>query len=48
MGNLASMEGKADVITAILNKISDATGWVVKPSTPQRIAIDTYISEIQF
>lgn len=47
MGNLASMEGKADVITAILNKISDATGWVVNHSTPQRIAIDTYISEIQ-
>ena len=47
MESLVSMEGKANVITAILNKISDATGWVVNHSTPQQVAIDTCISEIQ-
>lgn len=47
MDNLISFDGAADVINNLINKVSDAVGWVATHSTPQRESINTYIQEIQ-
>lgn len=47
MDSLVSFDGAADVINNLINKISDATGWIATHSTPRREAINTYIQEIQ-
>ena len=47
MGSLISFDGFADVANNLIDKISDAVGWVVTHDTPWKIAIDTYIKDIQ-
>lgn len=47
MDSLVSFDGAADIINNLINKISDATGWIATHSTPRREAINTYIQEIQ-
>lgn len=47
MDSLLSFDGAADVLNNLINKISDAVGWVTTHSTPQREAVNTYIQEIQ-
>lgn len=42
-----SFDGLAAVANNVLDKLSDAVGWVVNHDTPHRIATNTYIREIQ-
>ena len=42
-----SFDGLAEVANNVLNKLSDAVGWVANHDTPRRIATSTYIQEIQ-
>lgn len=44
---LISFDKLADVANKLIDKISEATGWVVSHDTPRRIAITNYIQEIQ-
>ena len=47
MKSLISFEGSADVANNLIDKISNAVGWVVTHDTAKKIAIDTYIKDIQ-
>ncbi|MBO5136188.1 MAG: DUF2806 domain-containing protein [Clostridia bacterium] len=47
MKSLISFEGFADVANNLIDKISNAVGWVVTHDTAKKIAIDTYIKDIQ-
>lgn len=47
MKSLISFDGFADVANNLIDKISDAVGWVVTHDTAKKIAIDTYIKDIQ-
>lgn len=47
MQNLISFDGLADVANNLINKISSAVGWIATHNTPNRVAIETYISDIQ-
>lgn len=47
MENLVNFDSFADVANNVINKISAATSWVATRETPQKIAINTYIEEIQ-
>ncbi len=47
MDSLINMDGLADVVNNLIDKISNAVGWVATHDTPRRLAIDTYIQEIQ-
>ena len=47
MDSLVSFDGAADVINNLVNKLSNALGWVATHSAPQREAVSTYIQEIQ-
>ena len=42
-----SFDGLAEVANNVLNKLSDAIGWVANHDTPSRIATNTYIQDIQ-
>lgn len=42
-----SFDGLAEVANNVLNKLSDAVGWMVNHDTTKRIATSTYIQEIQ-
>jgi hypothetical protein len=42
-----SFDGLAEVANNVLNKLSDAVGWIVNHDTPNKIATSTYIQEIQ-
>lgn len=47
MDSLFSADGLAELGNNILNKLSDAVGWVVTHDTPNRIALQTFIHDIQ-
>lgn len=54
MGTLTDLLGTGEaatalggVITALLDKLSHAVGWYANHDTPNRVAINTYIAEIQ-
>lgn len=47
MKSLISFDGFADVANNLIDKISNAVGWVVTHDTAKKIAIDTYIKDIQ-
>lgn len=47
MDSLINMDGLADVVNNLIDKISNAVGWVATHDTPNRLAINTYIQEIQ-
>lgn len=54
MGTLTDLLGTGEaatalggVITALLDKLSHAVGWCANHDTPNRVAINTYIAEIQ-
>lgn len=47
MQNLISFDGLADVANNLINKLSSAIGWIATHNTPNRFAIETYISDIQ-
>ena len=47
MENLIDMEGLANVLNNLIDKVSAAVGWVATHDTPNRVAVETYIQEIQ-
>ena len=47
MKSLISFDGFSDVANNLIDKISNAVGWVVSHDTPKKIAVDTYIKDIQ-
>ena len=47
MCSLINMDGLADVVNNLIDKISNAVGWTATHDTPKRLAINTYIQEIQ-
>lgn len=47
MDSLISFDGAADVMNNLINKLSDAIGWIATHDTPNRVAIDTYIQDIK-
>ena len=47
MQNLISFDGLADVTNNLINKLSSAVGWIATHDTPNRVAIETYINDIQ-
>lgn len=47
MESLINMDGLSDVINNLIDKVSTAVGWVATHDTPSRIAVNTYIQEIQ-
>ena len=42
-----SFDGAADVMNNLINKLSNAVGWVAIHDTPNRIAVENYIRDIQ-
>lgn len=47
MNSLISFEGFSDVVNNLIDKLSNAVGWVATHETPTKIAIDTYIKDVQ-
>lgn len=47
MEKLISFDGAADVMNNLINKLSNAVGWVATHDTPNRIAVENYIRDIQ-
>lgn len=47
MESLINMDGFADVANNLIDKVSAAVGWVANHQTPSKIAVNTYIQEIQ-
>ena len=47
MDSLISFDGLAKVANNLIDKISNAVGWIATHDTPNRIAVDTYIKDIQ-
>lgn len=47
MESLINMNGFADVLNNLIDKMSNAVGWVATHETPGKIAVNTYIQEIQ-
>lgn len=47
MNSLISFDGFSDVVNNLIDKISNAVGWVLSHDTPKKIAVDTYIKDIQ-
>ena len=47
MGSLLNMDGLSEVCNNLINKISTAIGWVATHETYSKIAVNTYIKEIQ-
>lgn len=47
MESLISFDGASDVMNNLINKLSDGIGWIATHDTPMRIAVDTYIQDIQ-
>lgn len=45
--SLISLDGLSELGQSLLDKISNAIGWVATKNTPRRIAIQTYIEEIK-
>lgn len=47
MDSLISFDGISDVANSFLDKLSTAASWVATRETPNKVAINTYIEEIQ-
>jgi len=47
MESLISFDGASEVMNNLINKLSDGIGWIATHDTPMRIAVDTYIQDIQ-
>ena len=47
MDSLISLDGLAKVANNLIDKLSNAVGWIATHDTPNRIAVDTYIKDIQ-
>lgn len=47
MESLINIDGFADVANNLIDKVSAAVGWVANHQTPSKIAVNTYIQEIQ-
>ena len=45
--SIFDMEGLSDVANNLIDKLANGAGWIVNRDTPQKIAINTYIEEIQ-
>lgn len=47
MNSLVNFDGLGEVITNLTNKLADGIGWIANRESAQKIAIDTYIKDIQ-
>lgn len=47
MESLINMDGLSNVLNNLIDKVSTAVGWVATHDTPNRVAVSTYIQEIQ-
>lgn len=47
MSGLINFDGLAEVAVNFTNKLADGIGWIANRETPQKIAVNTYIKEIQ-
>ncbi|MCD8188725.1 MAG: DUF2806 domain-containing protein [Clostridiales bacterium] len=47
MDSLISLDGLSDVANNLIDKLASAAGWLVNRKTPKKIALDTYIKDIQ-
>lgn len=47
MDSLVNFDGLGDVIVNLTNKLADGVGWIANKDTPKKLAINTYIKEIQ-
>lgn len=47
MESLINFDGLGEIIINLTNKLADAVGWIANRETPNKIAINTYIQEIQ-
>ncbi len=47
MENLVNMDGLSNVLNNLIDKVATAVGWVATHDTPNRVAVSTYIQEIQ-
>ncbi len=45
--SILDIDGAADVVNNLLDKLGTAVGWGVNRETPERIAIATYIEDIK-
>ena len=45
--SLINFDGAADVINNLIDKLANGASWIANHETPKRVAIDTYISDIQ-
>lgn len=47
METLVKLDRFGDAAIHLTNKLSNAIGWVANMETPRKVAINTYIKEIQ-
>lgn len=47
MDELINFDGLGEVIVNLTNKLADGIGWIANKETPKKLAINTYIKEIQ-
>lgn len=47
MESLVNFDGLGDVIVNLINKLAGGVGWIANKETPRKIAIKTYIEDIQ-
>ncbi|MDE6154970.1 MAG: DUF2806 domain-containing protein [Eubacterium sp.] len=47
MNELINFDGLGEVIVNFTNKLADGIGWIANKETPKKIALNTYIKEIQ-
>lgn len=47
MNTLINFDGLGEVVVNFTNKLADGIGWIANKKTPKKIAVNTYIKEIQ-
>lgn len=47
MDELINFDGLGEVIVNLTNKLADGIGWIANRETPKKLAINTYIKDIQ-
>lgn len=47
MNELINFDGLGEVIVNLTNKLADGIGWIANKETPKKLAVNTYINEIQ-
>jgi hypothetical protein len=47
MEQLINFDGLGEIIVNLTNKLADGVGWIANRETPKKLAINTYIKEIQ-